>query len=227
MDSHRRTCRGEHGTDDRCTGHPRLAPLRVREPAASRAVLAGGTGRIEHHFLGDATGSCCLDGTLAHGRAERAVARFSAIVDEIAPDTILTFGSDSVTGHPDHRAVSAWTDRALDQVSWTGTRLLHRRPHSRVHRRFGDLFEQMDSDPDVFPVITRRQLAVELTLRPAELDREVAALAAPHQPDRVTGTSPSARRAAGPSSRRRRSAGRGPAPGRTYRGTQSSRVNHM
>ena len=30
------------------------------------------------------------------------------------PDTVLTFGPDGFTGHPDHRAVSAWTDLAAD-----------------------------------------------------------------------------------------------------------------
>lgn len=58
--------RGEHSTDDRCTGHP---ASRATAGCGSRPrALAGGTGRIGHHFLGDATGSCHLDGTLAHGR---------------------------------------------------------------------------------------------------------------------------------------------------------------
>ena len=35
-----------------------------------------------------------------------------AIVDKIRPDTLITFGPDGYTGHPDHRAVSRWATDA-------------------------------------------------------------------------------------------------------------------
>ena len=45
------------------------------------------------------------DGGCAAVDAEEAVARIAAIIDEVRPDTVLTFGPDGGTGHPDHIAV--------------------------------------------------------------------------------------------------------------------------
>ena len=62
------------------------------------------------------------DGGCADVDAHEAVTRIRSIVDEIRPDTVLTFGPDGITGHPDHRTVSLWVDRALEGYD---TRLLH------------------------------------------------------------------------------------------------------
>jgi LmbE family N-acetylglucosaminyl deacetylase len=42
-------------------------------------------------------------------------------LDDFAADTVVTFGPDGITGHPDHVAVSRWTTAA---VGWS-TRLLY------------------------------------------------------------------------------------------------------
>ena len=169
--------RGERGTDDPQRWPPaRLAEVRTRELAASLTVLGGGPGRIEHRFLGDRTGCCYLDGELAHGRAEYAVAELAGIVEDVAPDTILTFGPDGMTGHPDHRAVSDWTDRAVREASWSGGRVLHAVVTTAYHRNFGDLLESIDGGDDTFPTVPRRHLAVDLVLRSTALERKLAAL---------------------------------------------------
>lgn len=168
--------RGEHGTDDPVRWPPaRLADVRARELAASLAVLDDGCGHIEHRYLGERTGCCHLDGALARGRPDHAVAELAGIVDEVAPDTILTFGPDGMTGHPDHRAVSAWTDRAVRRSRWGG-RVLHAVVTSAYHRWFGSLLEAIDGGGDAFPAVARRHLAVDLLLRAAALDRKLAAL---------------------------------------------------
>ena len=59
---------------------------------------------------------CHLDGALAADPGTDTVDELAAIVAEVGPDTVLTFGADGLTGHGDHRAVSAWTDRALRRV---------------------------------------------------------------------------------------------------------------
>jgi LmbE family N-acetylglucosaminyl deacetylase len=167
--------RGERGTDDPVRWPPgRLAGVRTRELADSLAVLDGGTGRIEHRFLGDRDGLCYLDGGLAHGPADRAAAELAAIVDEVAPDTILTFGPDGMTGHPDHRAVSAWTDLAAPGHA----RVLHATLTAEWVREFDDQLEAMDDGDDAFPVTPRERLAVDLELAGPVLDRKVAALEA-------------------------------------------------
>lgn len=169
--------RGERGTDDPALWPPaRLAEVRARELAASLAVLDSGRGRIEHHFLGERTGGGYLDGELAHGRSEHAVAELAGIIDDVAPDTILTFGPDGMTGHPDHRAVSAWTDRAVREATWGGGRVLHAVVTAAYHRHFGSMLESIDGGDDAFPAVPRRHLAVDLVLRSTALGRKLAAL---------------------------------------------------
>jgi LmbE family N-acetylglucosaminyl deacetylase len=169
--------RGERGTDDPVRWPPaRLAGVRVRELAASLAVLDGGREHIEHHYLGERTGRCHLDGELAHGDPGDAVAELAGIVDDVRPDTVLTFGPDGMTGHPDHRAVSAWTDRALAAAAWGGGRLLHAVVTPAYHRDFGHLLQPIDGGDDAFPSVPRRRLAVDLVLRSTDLERKIAAL---------------------------------------------------
>ena len=80
----------------------------------------------------DATGGPRVAGA-APERIQRAVAR---LIDEYSPATILTVGSDGLTGHPDHvaiaRAVIAVAgERAVPEGVW-GARL---RPERRPRRR--------------------------------------------------------------------------------------------
>ena len=169
--------RGERGTDDPVRQPPAvLAPLRVRELALSLALLDGGGGGVEHHFLGERTGHSYLDGAL--GRSERAVGELTELVEWIAPDTVLTFGPDGMTGHPDHRAVSAWTDLALGRADVPAPRLLHAVVVAEWVRELGDALVPMDDGGDAFPVCPPERLAVHLDLEPAALDVKIAALRA-------------------------------------------------
>ncbi len=107
--------RGEGGTS---TATPeqvaRLAQVRTDELDAALRVL----GVREHHWLDYPDGGC------ADVDPEQAADRIAAIVEELAPDTVITFGPDGFTGHPDHRAVSSWTDLALARQG-SSPRLLH------------------------------------------------------------------------------------------------------
>jgi len=170
--------RGEHGTDDPARWPPaRLAARRQREIAASLATLDPGRRRIEHRFLGDTSGRCHLDGALAADPGADTVDELAAIIAEVAPDTVLTFGPDGITGHRDHRAVSAWTDRALQRVP-TAARLLHAAVTERWVRAFGEFVEPMDDAGDAFVPCPEEELVVDLELDGDLLDRKVAALRA-------------------------------------------------
>ncbi|MGZ4650882.1 MAG: PIG-L deacetylase family protein, partial [Kineosporiaceae bacterium] len=95
--------RGEHGTDDPGAWPPdRLAALRARELQASLAALDV----REHHWLG------YTDGGLADVEPARAVAQVAGLLDDVRPDVVVTFGPDGMTGHADHRTVSAWVTHA-------------------------------------------------------------------------------------------------------------------
>lgn len=40
-----------------------------------------------------------------------------ALLEEFRPDSVLTFGPEGMTGHPDHKAVHAWAKTALQRTS--------------------------------------------------------------------------------------------------------------
>lgn len=105
--------RGELGSTDesRWPNGPELAAVRTQELAATLAVL----GVTEHVWLDYPDGGCAdLD--------EVGIARLRTMIDEIKPDTILTFGPDGGTFHPDHMAVSRW---ALAAAEGTSIRVLY------------------------------------------------------------------------------------------------------
>jgi len=76
--------------------------VREREWHASLAAL----GVTEHHLLG------ITDGTCAAAPHDLVVAHIARIIRAVAPDTIVTFGPDGMTGHEDHQTVSAWATDA-------------------------------------------------------------------------------------------------------------------
>ena len=97
--------RGELGSTDpeRWPAGPELAKVRTVELDNALRHL----GVTEHHWLDYADGGC------ADVDEGEAVERLRAIAAEVQPDTVLTFGPDGMTGHPDHQAVSRWTVKAL------------------------------------------------------------------------------------------------------------------
>ena len=54
------------------------------------------------------------DGGLA-GCNEQGLAWAGRMLDEVVPDTVLTFGADGMTFHPDHIAVHRWVTEAWAQ----------------------------------------------------------------------------------------------------------------
>jgi LmbE family N-acetylglucosaminyl deacetylase len=162
--------RGELGTPDPGTWPPdRLAAERTAELARCLAVL----GVTEHHWLGYRDGGC------ADVPLPDAVGRLCDVIDAVRPDTVLTFGPDGITGHSDHRTVSAWTTAAFDRAAPRGARLLYSAvPEWRVPR-----WKALDDSLGVYlpgyPVTTPPgSLAVELVLPPDVLTRKVRALTA-------------------------------------------------
>jgi LmbE family N-acetylglucosaminyl deacetylase len=96
--------RGDQGVQDEVRWpQAKLAEIRTQELEDSLAVL----GVKEHWWLS------YLDGKCAEADEAEAVEELRKVVEEFAPDTILTFGPDGLTGHPDHKAVSRWTARVV------------------------------------------------------------------------------------------------------------------
>ena len=160
---------GEHGTDDVVAWPPsRLATVRRAEAAAAMAVL----GVTEHHILGLTDGSLSVDD-------EAAIASIEQLIDEVQPDTIITFGPTGATFHPDHIAVHHWVTAAWERRG-SGARLLYAASTADNLRRFRRLFEEWGVYmTDERPVgVPDDAVAVHLHLDRAALDRKVAALQA-------------------------------------------------
>ena len=126
----------------------------------------GALGGNEHQWLAYPEGRC------ADFYFPEAATRIRAIVDEVSPDTVITFGPDGFTGHPDHQAVSAWTDRALEGYD---ALLLH------AVAREGVVDEGLDEEFGVYELGRPRvcaddELALLLELEGTVLDRKVTAL---------------------------------------------------
>jgi LmbE family N-acetylglucosaminyl deacetylase len=154
--------RGEAGGSS-----PGLAETRTAELKAALKLL----GVQEHHWLDYPDGGC------ASVEDDEAAARIRAVVDDVRPDTVVTFGPDGFTGHPDHRAVSRWVDRVLvDRPDIRRhARLLH--AVAREHREDPGL----DDDYGVFELGRPRtcpddEIDVLLSLGDSLLDRKVEAL---------------------------------------------------
>jgi LmbE family N-acetylglucosaminyl deacetylase len=154
---HRVVCvtatRGEAGGDDQ---------VRTMELDQALEVL----GVTEHHWLDYPDGGC------ADVQPGEPVARIRDIIDEVRPDSVLTFGPDGITGHPDHQTVSAWVDQALEGHDGL---LLH--AVERVDR----VDRELDEEFDVYAYGRPRMLPddeIDLLLRCEDglLERKVAAL---------------------------------------------------
>ena len=139
-------------------GRPTGWPRRRRELAASLAEL----GVHEHRILG------YEDGTLDTVDGTPMVAYHLA---EIQPDVIVTFGPDGMTGHLDHRAVSAWTTEACGPaIRGRSCGTLPR--HRGFHVEWGTLNDEIGlwSDQPEPPSTNHSELCHSVELTDAQLD---------------------------------------------------------
>lgn len=160
--------RGERGTPDPDSWPPnRLAAERTTELARCLDIL----GVTEHHWLGYRDGECAA--------AEPPVDRLCELIDDVHPDTVLTFGPDGITGHPDHQAVGGWVAAAFDLASRPGTRLLHSAVSARRIPRWSAVDDSLGVYLPGYPVpVPDDTLALDLVLDGDSAARKVRALAA-------------------------------------------------
>jgi LmbE family N-acetylglucosaminyl deacetylase len=100
--------KGEAGSQDPERWPPQtLGATRSKELTQALQII----GVSEHHWLGYHDGQC------ERVDPAQAVAKIADLITTINPDTILTFGPEGLTGHPDHQAVSSWVTEAVEAAS--------------------------------------------------------------------------------------------------------------
>jgi LmbE family N-acetylglucosaminyl deacetylase len=162
--------RGEDGTGDPVSWPPeRLAAEREAETRASMAAV----GVTEHRWLDH------RDGTLHAVPHQQGVAQVRALLEEVRPDTIVTFGPDGMTGHSDHRTVSGWVTAAWNATG-RAARLWYATLTPEFHAEWGTLNDEIGlwftgSEP---PTDAGEDLALAVHCAGDVLDRKFAALTA-------------------------------------------------
>jgi len=161
---------GEHGTDDPDGCPPEeLGPLRRAEAAEAMRIL----GVDDHRWLD------FEDGGLAAMDPDAGIEPIVRLIEDVAPDTILTFGPDGATFHPDHITIHQWVTEAWKRCDEPGALLYFASP-VEAWDEVGPLLEgwgvyMTDERPVPVPA---DQLAIDLRLPEPVLDRKIAALTA-------------------------------------------------
>ncbi|HEX5937050.1 MAG TPA: PIG-L family deacetylase [Actinomycetota bacterium] len=161
--------RGEGGSMDEERWPPEsMGEVRTKELLRSLAVL----GVKEHHFL---EGPVDLD--MDTGLDPAGAAQVLRIMEEVDPDTVLTFGPEGMTGHAAHKDVSRWAGEAFDRVAKPGARLFH----AVFPKSLGDAWVERLKPFGIFRpgtprIVANEELDLELVLEPALLDRKIASI---------------------------------------------------
>ncbi|MEA2506631.1 MAG: N-acetyl-D-myo-inositol-2-amino-2-deoxy-alpha-D-glucopyranoside deacetylase [Actinomycetota bacterium] len=162
--------RGESGSQDE-KRWPTATLGSVREAELMTAL--GILGVTEHEWLDYS------DGGLDQIPQEEALIKLGAIFDEVQADTVLTFGPEGMTGHPDHKAISAWTTEAFKRSAKLGAALYY----STVTPEWMEtVFPQLDR-LDVFfagkPLVTPvEELGIDMALDRDLLELKYRAISA-------------------------------------------------
>jgi LmbE family N-acetylglucosaminyl deacetylase len=92
-------------------GIPGLMPEETARIRTQELLAASGAlGLAEVHFLG------FVDGQLAAADPATVVSDLVDILRTMQPQTVITFGPDGISGHPDHLAIHRFTTAAFDQA---------------------------------------------------------------------------------------------------------------
>jgi LmbE family N-acetylglucosaminyl deacetylase len=158
---------GEHGTADPDRWPPaRLARRRRTELRTSLAALD-----VHEHQMLDYPDGECSD--------HDATGQIADLIAAVRPETIVTFGPEGMTGHPDHRVVSQWTTEAWEATGG-GARLWYATLTPAFHARWGALNDEVGlwAEIDEPPCVDDVELAHAVHLDGAVLDQKMAALSA-------------------------------------------------
>lgn len=152
-----------------------LATVRRRELAAS----------LDEMGIEDRISLGLPDGRLAAVHPEVGTRLLVDAFEGLRPDTVLTFGQDGMTGHPDHVAVAEWAERAAREVRGDACRVLAATRTREVVEAFAEVNREVYGDTPP-PCAAAEEIVLEVRLTGDLLERKVRALRAqPSQTSRL------------------------------------------
>jgi LmbE family N-acetylglucosaminyl deacetylase len=163
--------KGEAGSQDLEKWPPeKLADVRSKELAEAMHVI----GVNNHYWFNYADGGC------EEVLVEEAVAKIESVIEKFQPDSILTFGLEGMTGHPDHMCVSRWASQAAANVT-KQPRIFHAVNTTEQYERY---LKAVDEKLNIFfnidkpPLVEPKDCAILFELPPEIRELKRKALAA-------------------------------------------------
>lgn len=148
--------RGEGGSmDDEEWPPETMGEVRTGELERCLEIL----GVTEHHWLD------LPDIDMDTGLPEQGYGTVRALVEDVQPDTILTFGPDGMTDHAAHKDVSRWATQALREAGKPGSRVLYATTTPEWAEEFLPIWEPFNVfRPGTPPITPKEELAIDFTL---------------------------------------------------------------
>jgi LmbE family N-acetylglucosaminyl deacetylase len=163
--------RGEGGSmDEERWPSESMGEVRTKELLRSLEIL----GVMEHRFLDGP-----VDVDMQEHLNEAGAEQVRAIVQEIDPDTVLTFGPDGMTGHQGHKDVSRWTTDAFRAFAKPSARLFYATQTPAFVAEVVPSLEQFDIFlPGTPPVTEKADLGIDFSCDDEALNLKITALEA-------------------------------------------------
>jgi LmbE family N-acetylglucosaminyl deacetylase len=171
--------KGEAGTYDDSKWPPdQIAAIRSKELGAGLGILG-----VPNHFWLD-----YHDGDCDKVEAKEAQGKIKAYIQRYQPDTIVTFGADGWTGHPDHCTVAAWVTQVVKELDDKPAVYQAVVPQ----KLYNEQLKQADAKLDIFyniekpPITAQAQCDIYFKLTPELAKLKTAALKAmPSQTEKM------------------------------------------
>ncbi len=162
--------RGEGGSFDE-ERWPTATMGQVREQELMRCLEVLGV--TEHHWLD------CLDVDMDSPLDASGAPKVRALMEEVEPESVLTFGPDGMTDHAGHKSVCEWATQAFHEVAKRGAKLYYATMTPEWAAEWVPVYNKFDVfRPGTPPVTPREELGIEYALPPDILELKLQAIQA-------------------------------------------------
>lgn len=162
--------RGEGGSFDE-ERWPTTTMGQVREQELMRCLEILGV--TEHHWLD------CLDVDMDSPLDSTGAPKVRAIMEDVEPDSVLTFGPDGMTDHAGHKSVCEWATQAFHEVARPGAKLYYATTTPEWVAEWVPVYNKFDVfRPGTPPVTPREELGIDYVLPSDILELKLQAIQA-------------------------------------------------